>query len=173
MKCPVENEVKFVLDLKASPIVKAQADKLLRIRQGYLSCGSARIRESVENNQPHYQFTYKQKVSPGVAIEIEKDLNKETFDRLSRHAKNWLSKIRAKIDGWDIDTFVDPVGTPYFCLAEIELPEHKKRPDELLEVVRSFLLLEVPRGDSRFSSKKLSDRPYAQNLYRKLLRVAA
>lgn len=163
----IENEVKFALDLEAVDTIRSLTS-LQHIRQGYLQCGAARIRETREDNRIRHQFTYKQKVSPGVAIEIERDIPKETWDRLVPHAKNWLNKSRAKHQGWDIDIFVDPIGMPYFCLAEIELPENQKRPNELIEVVRSFLLFEVPRGDGRFSSKKLSDRPYAQRLYRKL-----
>lgn len=50
------------------------------------------------------------------------------------------------------------------AIAEIELPENKKEPDEIPEIIKKNLIYEVPLTDSRFSNKLLGDPKYAIEL---------
>jgi len=167
----IENELKYVLDLGGAKKVLDSADKLIEIRQAYLfrSAGkSARIRESKVNGQINYEFTFKQKIAPGISVELDNQISQEMFSRLSIHAVGWLRKTRAVISGWDIDVFRDQLGTPYFLMAEIEMPENQKFPNAVLPLVGELLMYSVTRGDGRFSSRKLGNIKYAKKLMRKI-----
>ncbi len=166
----IENELKYVLDLEGIDKVLTHAEKTIEIKQGYLlqSPGkSARIRESISTTIS-YEFTFKQKISPGVCVELDNSLTKEMFLKLSGFANCWVNKTRVNIQGWDIDIFRDQYRTPYFLMAEYEMPEKQKLPEQVLPLVREFLIYPVPRGDCRFSSKKLSDKKYSKKLLKKI-----
>ncbi len=168
----IENELKYVLDLSGVSRVLLAADKIIEIKQGYLlrtPGKSARIRESIYSDHTSYEFTFKQKIAPGIAVELDNSLSTEMYNKLSSHAVGWVRKTRAVISGWDVDIFRDSYdGKPYFLMAEIEMPENQKIPNALLPVVRDLLVHPVDRGDCRFSSRKLGDIKYAKKLLKKI-----
>jgi CYTH domain-containing protein len=167
----IENELKYVLDLSGVGRVLESAHKIIEIRQGYLLQGignSARIRQSSTSEGTTYEFTFKQKIKPGVCIELDNHLSKEMYQRLVPNAFAWVMKTRVVVDGWDIDIFRDSYGQPYFLMAEIEMPENQEVPKSLIPVVRDFLVYSVTRGDGRFSSRKMGNIKYAKKILRKI-----
>jgi len=178
---PIENERKYVLRLNTSEKKISEASDFMEdIEQVYIMVGkkqSARIR-LIRLFRPDnwvefkYTFTYKQDVGKKT-VEVETPLDPQDYLMLKKDAILKFRKRRYKIGGWEIDFFID--GAPgeicktYFVQAEIELPEHRRKPKEIHPLVKENLLHAVKRGDGRFSSKKLGDMKYARRLLQSLL----
>ena len=185
---PVENELKFVLNLEAEHFFKPRALRMHRIKQGYLSFSdsvflqSTRIR-SKNTLSPglgwdkfEFTFTYKQEVYKEI-IEIEKTIEKEDFDKLWSLDKfrcfNKLIKTRfdCYFDSflWEIDAFQDETGETYFLMAEHEMPAGQEKPLNIPSIIFDNLVFQVPREDARFSSKNLAEIDPAKQLYSELI----
>ena len=112
-------------------------------------------------------FTFKQDIGKKT-IEVETTLDPEDYSLLKREAILKFKKWRYRIGDWEVDFFKKGDKT-YFVQAEIELPEHKRKPDKIHPLIQENLIYVVKRGDGRFSSKKLGDAKYAQRLIQSLL----
>lgn len=173
---PTENELKFVINEKCEKEVKKICEEKYEICQGYLIATrgiTVRIRKSIKqpSKQESYCFTLKVNTA-GRVIEIEKNINKRDFNDLWNIALNKLEKIRYilqnKKEKWELDFFKDYNGLTYMAVAEIEMPENKKGPDELPEIIKKNLIYKVPLTDNRFSNKLLGDAKYATEILRSL-----
>jgi CYTH domain-containing protein len=71
--------------------------------------------------------------------------------------------IKTKEGVWEVDYFKDN-GENYFCLAEFEMPENKKEPKTIPEIIKKHMLFKVSEFDKRFSSRKIADIKYAKKL---------
>ena len=52
----------------------------------------------------------------------------------------------------------------YFALAEVEMPETDTVPPPPPQILAPHVLLLAPRGDPRFTSKRLADKAHAERL---------
>lgn len=172
---PIENERKYVLRLETlEKRFNDAADVIEDIEQIYLMCSkkqSLRIRRTFvfqdERCQNKYTLTFKQDVGKKT-VEIETQLDHHDYKLLSKNAISRLTKLRYRIDDWEVDFFKSDNQT-YFVQAEIEMPEGQKKPKSIPPLIRDNLVYIVKRGDGRFSSKKLGDSKYAQRLINHLL----
>lgn len=168
---PIENERKFVLDdisgalearLAAGPGVTR-----LFLRQAYLEASGLRIRLIEGTAGTRHIFSFKREVE-GQMVEIETDISKVDFDRLWKIRRETLQKARYSWpDGhfhWDVDFFKTDDGRTYFALAEVEMPEDATTPPPPPPSLAPHVLLLAPRGDPRFTSKRLSDQGHAERL---------
>lgn len=167
---PTENEKKFVLfcdDPDATLIEVKGRNRFAQICQGYLIRDkdiTCRVRYSVNSFGEHeYKMTVKREVD-GRVIEIETVIDVRDFNDLWSVCKGKLQKIRVYIEDWEIDFFLDHDGDVYFVLAEHEMPEGQEVPSGMTAFVRDRLLFEVPKGDDRFSNRKLGKINYATDL---------
>jgi len=190
---PTENELKFILNLNLSELLKNPESELkdpITILQGYLYSApgtSLRIRNSSTLRGPDIgTLTYKQHIraysgSPARTVEIETLIDAlDWHDLFCLVAQETLVKTRyhyyAIQDGktykWEIDFFWEKFhnnGDPYFILAELEMPEGQLLPDFVPEFIQNYLVYAVPREETQdFSSRKLSDIEYAILKYAEL-----
>jgi hypothetical protein len=119
--------------------------------------------------ETEYKLTVKREVD-GRVIEIETLLDARDFDDLWKVCKGKLYKTRVYIEDWEVDFFLDVDGSVYFVLAEHEMPEGQEDPNSMTAFVKDRLLFEVPRGDGRFSNRKLGKIKYSKNLLESLLK---
>ncbi len=171
---PTENERKFALHCNDPDqelnILKGEYGYSI-ISQGYLVRDkhlTCRVRHLERDTYTtfgsnEWSLTVKRDIGSRV-IEIETSIDKRDFDDLWAVSKGKLSKTRVYIDDWEVDFFLDDQCKVYFVLAECEMPEGKEYPDELIPFVKDHLLYEVPRGDARFSNRKLGKVKYASKL---------
>lgn len=171
---PTENELKYLLNLNSQKTFSKAADECYFIKQGYLHSKKGmtlRVREinDMDGNALKRQLTYKQKISSRL-IEIEKKISQRDFEDLWEITSNRLEKIRyhlvvkkKKKYLWEVDFFLHD-GKPYIALAEHEMPEDQMEPDFIPDLICKNLVFAVPANDTRFSSKKLADVPYAKTL---------
>lgn len=165
---PAEHEYKYLLKrdgptlMALSHIVlNLHPSSIINIQQGYLpSCTglTVRIRHAITDNASKWFLTVKQDVF-GRTIEIENEISEKDGEDLWSQTNYRLKKTRYRIkDGdlvWEVDKFLD--GHRVYCvLAEIELPEKSPAPTDLPTFISDHLILAVPYGDKRFSSRKLS-----------------
>lgn len=168
---PIENERKFVLEatdgtlearLGSTPDVKRSY-----LRQAYLEAPGLRIRAIEAVDGTRHIFGYKRTVEDQI-VEIETEISRTDFERLWTLRCETLQKARyAWADGrfhWDVDFFKTDRGETYFAMAEVEMPETETVPPTLPAVLAPHLLLLAPRGDPRFTSKRLADSPHAERL---------
>ncbi len=139
-----------------------------RICQGYLVRDketTCRVRYSLDSGaeHPEHKLTVKREVE-GRVVEIETSIDLRDFNDLWSVSKGKLHKIRVYIEDWEVDFFLDFNGDVYFILAEHEMPEGQEDPHGMTQFVKDHLLFEVPRGDDRFSNRKLGKVKYATNL---------
>ncbi len=167
---PIENERKFVLKeagtLEAALAATTGVHRSL-LHQAYLDVSGMRIRAIDGTHGPSHVFTYKRPVN-GQVVEIETEISREDFDKLSTQCVERLRKVRYSwTDGpfhWDVDFFKTDGGATYFARAEVEMPEDHREPPPLPPSLAPHLLATVPAGDPRFQSKKLADRAHAEAL---------
>ena len=164
---PIENERKFVLrDDTTLEGALASVPGVHRslLHQAYLDVSGMRIRAIDGARGQSHVFTYKRPVN-GQVVEIETEISREDFDRLSSQCIERLRKVRYSwADGpfhWDVDFFKTETGDTYFAMAEVEMPEEQREPPPLPPRLASHLLATVPAGDPRFASKRLADRAHA------------
>ena len=167
---PIENERKFVLKDEATlEAALAASDGVTRslLRQSYLDVSGMRIRSIEDAAGLRHVFTYKRLVN-GQVVEIETEISRADFDRLSTQCIETLRKVRyAWADGpfhWDVDFFKTDDGRTYFAQAEVEMPEDHETPPPLPPRLAPYLLATVPAGDQRFASKRLANRVHAEAL---------
>jgi hypothetical protein len=129
----------------------------LRIREKCADCGTK-----------SFSMTYKKNVGLRI-VEVETPIEERDFQDLWEVSKERLIKSRYDLNGWEYDFFLKSM-KPYFLLVEHEMPEGQVAPDTLPELVQKHLIFEVPLGDIRFSSRKLSDPAYAKDLYKTVLK---
>jgi CYTH domain-containing protein len=169
----IENELKYVIgkDICSSIINGNNEYKI--IQQGYV--GDARVRRTVRGaNIVKTDFNYKIPLLNGEVEEIEVDISDEAFSLMIRKATNIINKYRytySENDSeiWDVDFFLNDEGDIYFCMAECEMPTGRKIPLSIPKFISQRLIYAVPREESsKFSSKKIQDVSYAENLLQKL-----
>ena len=168
----IENERKYIL---SSEIENRLVDvPYYWIKQAYLPSVNNiayRLRE-VTKNKVKRIFTIKSRNVDGTNTEIEFPVEKEDFDALFSKADRFVNKRRHIVDHlsgtWEIDVFLDSEGKSYFWMAEIELPEHQTEPTSLPDIIKEYLIYEVPLTDGRFSSRKVSSIKYATKLLKHL-----
>ena len=171
---PIENERKYVLH---SSIEEELKDKPChKIKQGYIQNSAEglqvrlrKVKHYIDNKKVDTKriFTLKSKNTNFTSTEIETDLSKEDFDAVWPKVHQSLIKTRYKIEEgklcWEIDVFHGVNGN-YFWMAEIELPDTQEWPKSVPDYIKEHLLFKVPLTDGRFSSRKLYDETYANNL---------
>lgn len=158
-----------------------KSDDRIVITQGYLlrsKLQTLRIRKSVQpNGKTKHYLTVKQDIN-GRIIEIEKKISSDDFRDLSEVATAWVSKTRYEIYDsknkllWEVDFFKQNEKN-YFVMAEVELPDGVENPNGIPEFISNHLIYSVDRLDNRFSSKKLSDITYAQDLLLEIEQVVS
>lgn len=166
----VENEVKFVLRHEdAFRELMARQFGLHVISQGYLNENARLRKEQAPGNRIgglQHVFTYKQRLSNGENFEINADITEHDFNEVWPLTDHRLEKDRASVVvnriRWDIDFY--RWSQPYFVLAESEMPSGMVRPDHILPVISERIVYEVPRDDSRFTARRLSDEDHVMRL---------
>ncbi len=174
---PTENEVKYVLKLKCELDIMKRSEEKKEIIQGYLISAngtSLRVRCAKKKNKTCYYLTYKHKYASRV-IEIETKIDERDFLELYDESLNKLAKTRyCYKEGdchWDIDFFRMPEGMGiYFVLAECEMPEGMEVPLSIPDFIEKNIIWEVGLTDTRFSSRKLSDRTHASKVYKEIFK---
>lgn len=182
---PTENEIKYVLklDCESDLIMQDFKYKKYLLHQGYLAFSKGmtlRLRSSQEMksdkliSNPKRKLCYKQKVNERV-IEIEKKIDQRDFNDLWDSTLNRAEKHRYVInfneDIWEIDFFKHHHET-YFVLAEHEMPEGQKEPNEIPDFIFNNLIYSVPHDDDDdFSTKRLACIKHAKKIYKELLSV--
>ncbi len=167
---PIENERKFVLDDdgKLEPrLAQVPGVTSKSVRQAYLDAPGLRIRSMESGGKRAHFFTYKREVE-GQVVEIETEISAKDFDRLWTQRQESLRKTRYSWpDGrfhWDVDFFKTEDGRTYFAMAEVEMPENDTAPPPLSARLASHFLAEAPHRDPRFTSKRLADQAFAEQL---------
>lgn len=163
-----EHEFKFVLSLKTEEHFGFPP---FRIWQGYFPGHNTRIRRVVMHNTISWWLTFKYRAG-GRQIEIECKVDPRDGEDLWEVCEGKIKKDRyawgSLSQKWSVDFLREQgTGEVYFCLAEVELPESSPppSPEMIPEIIRPFILYEVPLTDDRFSNKKLGDVEYARKLY--------
>src|SRR3954464_2683270 len=166
---PIENERKFVLDDDGTlepPLAGTSGVTRSFLRQAYLDASGLRIRSIESNGSVRHIFSFKRPVDDQM-VEIETDIAPIDFERLWTLRRETLEKARYSWrDGrihWDVDFFKDGDRT-YFALAEVEMPETDTVPPPPPPILAPHVLLLAPRGDPRFTSKRLADKAHAERL---------
>jgi CYTH domain-containing protein len=165
---PIENELKFVL-LESEVVeqaIAAQAEQVLRIEQKYLSLDkdlSVRIRLTINNGVHSHRLTVKKNIHKKV-IEIETPISTDDFEALWPTGRNKVVKLRYLYQGWEIDFLKDISFSNYISIAEIEMHPWQEAPDEIPELIKNFIIYEVPITDKRFSNRKLGNIKYTTKL---------
>lgn len=167
---PIENERKFVLELESKlerRLAAAPGVVCSFLRQAYLDASGVRIRAIENGGRTRHIFTYKRSVDDQM-VEIETEISPIDFERLWKLRRETLQKMRYSWrDGrfhWDVDFFKRDDGSTYFALAEVEMPETDTVPPPAAGILAPHVLLLAPRGDERFTSKRLSNRDHAERL---------
>lgn len=173
---PIENELKFVLRPEIDT-AKPIWSEMLYIIQSYLPKNGdvqCRIRSTtglLAEESIKFELTIKTRNIDGTNTEIEIPIIKEDYAALLKKCSKTLVKIRGvHTDGchWVFDKFLYR-GSPYFYMAEVEMPEGKKYPDSIPEEIAKNIIYAVGRNDNRFSSEKLENYEYATRLYKELM----
>ena len=177
---PIENEVKFVLDL-VDPAESLQElisrNKYSSIYQCYIfkrKNVNCRIRKLTKNcGDSEYTMTTKVLLpehlrSNNETIEIESKLDINEFVDISHIGKNHVEKIRVYVEDWEVDFFFDKMNRIYFVMAEHEMPSGQKFPNNITQFVKDNLLYVVEKNDKRFSSRKLSKVGRSKRLLKEL-----
>lgn len=166
---PIENEIKFVLDMAFDPAQLA-GWSAHDVEQYYLDDGP-RIRRFDEV----YLFTYKKWIeAEACLVEIEQPISKVDYMRLKTCCTAGLSKTRYKkvIAGeeWVVDFLCDGAGQVYFVMAEVEMAADKTRPHTIPPQVAHATIHAVGHNacDRRFTNKSLTDVAAARQLYHTL-----
>ena len=166
---PIENERKFVLDDDGTlerTLAGTSGVTSSFLRQAYLDASGLRIRSIESNGSVRHIFSFKRPVDDQM-VEIETDIAAIDFERLWTLRRETLQKARYSWrDGrfhWDVDFFKDGDRT-YFALAEVEMPETDTVPPAPPPILAPHVLLLAPRGDPRFTSKRLADKAHAERL---------
>jgi CYTH domain-containing protein len=170
---PVENELKYILNLDCLEDIKSQLltypnARKLKIWQGYLT-SHARIRHIEEGKTNRYVFTYKLKIS-GQTVEIETDISTHDFIKLVEGVDEKIVKERISIEmgeeTWEVDFLKDAkYGEVYLIMAEVEMPEWQFVPSSIPEFVSDHLIFPVPKNDKRFNNKQLGLPGEVRKLY--------
>tara|TARA_Y100000034_G_scaffold38278_1_gene47005 strand:+ start:25307 stop:25858 length:552 start_codon:yes stop_codon:yes gene_type:complete len=178
---PIENERKYVLLPSMEEEFKDRSI-YYRVEQGYVQNAAEgfqiRFRKA-EHYIGHKKvdtkriFTLKSKNCDFTSTEIEVELSEDDFNALWPKVHQSLAKTRYKIKEddlcWEIDIFHGEKGN-YFWMAEIELPGKQEWPPFVPNYIEKHLLYKVPLTDHRFSSRKLSDKTYANNLFDQIVK---
>lgn len=171
----IENEVKFCLRWtdQLEPLVTSKYG-WHDIQQGYMT-NNNRIREIThQSGLIEHVFSFKKRLSNGRNIEIESDeITKENFDDLWPETSERLWKRRSSVFyskelRWDIDFPRWESGDRHFAMAEIEMPADMEEPPFILDLIKPFIVFQVPRSDNRFSARKISSEKHAKMLAKEL-----
>ncbi len=167
---PIENERKFVLENDGKlELLLAQAPGVTRglIVQAYLESPGVRLRVVELAGRRHHIFGFKRPVD-GTTVEIETYISEDDFRRLWKLRTETLQKVRYSWPdgrfGWDLDFFKATDGSTYFAMAEVEMPEIDQVPPPLPPRLAPHVIFAAPFGDPRFTSKRLANRQFAENL---------
>lgn len=179
----IEIEYKYVMDMRsfdlefATAFLSAYAGyKIQSLTQLYLP-GSGRVRELKGRDERFdpttYEFTYKDKLKTAGNLEVNCTVDEEFFKISETIATIKLRKHRITFYSndfkWELDFFFDDEGV-YFVMMECEVESADIIPDlSNIPVLGKFVLLNVELDDNNFTSKKMSSREYAENLYKKVV----
>lgn len=178
---PTENERKFVLinEPKVLDQIAKLAKKILSLEQAYIQFGddwNFRVRKTygIHYPEPIYHATYKHRIN-GRVVELQSAVEERDYFDLFSVASCILYKTRYVIPAgalkWEVDFFYDYKHTsPYFVLAEIELPEKVSRPPTIPSFIQENLLFEVPADNNDYASVNLGSIEYALKKYGELIR---
>ena len=184
---PIEIEYKFVIKYEGDDIIKkimkeCDSHSISKIKQVYLK-GKGRVREYsypyTKSGQPEksfYEFNYKEQLVDGGNFEIEKEISKDDYDialtvSTSSFVKNRLT-FKTKSHKWEVDFFMNEHDNVYFVLMECEVDDGiKPNIDELPEFIKNSIVYSVDLDDNDFTSKKLGNVEYAEDLYNKVLSI--
>lgn len=163
---PTEHEFKFVLKMGCEEQIANITGKFLDIKQGYLFSTSG-MNARLRSTNKGFTYTFKCNAQRRV-VELEQPISKRDFEDLWDNCYTKLRKRRycwnnkETNEKWDIDFFYcDEV---YFCMAECETQEGVAKPLQIPDWIKEHIIYEVAYGDNRFSSVKLSNKFYAQEL---------
>lgn len=174
---PTEHELKFILDLKCEKAVAKQADRAKIVSQGYLALSkgmAVRVRESIDGENVKHEMCVKTRVKSGRCVEVETEIDVRDFKDLWEITVNRVEKMRyvigtKKKEIWEVDFFKDHRQNTYFAMAEHEMPENQLTPNFMPDIIKKYLIFEVPLLDDRFSSKRLADVKHAKKLLSTIL----
>ena len=163
----VENERKFVLPL-TYPIPSTW--KRSDIYQYYLPNGT-RLRAETVNSVASYTLCRKSPLANGGWDEHEVQVTLQHFLNYNKYATASLMKTRYSQsygdELWCIDAYLThPEDSPYFVLAECEMPEHRNTP--LHNPLSAILYCVPPEEQLAYSAKQLSDVGYATALLKEI-----
>jgi CYTH domain-containing protein len=132
-----------------------------------------RVRYEGDEKAFDWILTLKQKVGDHT-VEIETKLSAADGNDLWSKCQGKLRKTRYLLwettGRWEIDVFFDENNEVYFAMAEIELYFGADRPP-IPELLKPYLVFEVPLTDDRFSNKLLGDVEYAKGLLYELQQI--
>lgn len=172
---PIENEVKYVFS--PNGLLERELQQKFNVavlEQGYLNDG-VRIRKTNSEGVSKRHFCYKKRRQDGRNIEIETGISEDDYSALRTECSSILVKHRFSfLDNglhWDIDFFKDSEDCTYFAMAEVEMPEDMEVPEHVLRYLQKIKLYRVSREDDRFTSYKLTNIKYAQDLLKSLKTV--
>jgi hypothetical protein len=173
---PIENEAKIVLkDLDG--VLEWLATRATReIIQIYTPAGARYRKITVQPGAPgetssSFWFTFKEKLGENL-LEHEMPIEARDFDLALPHAVKRLTKRRTSWQAgalhWDVDVLLRADGSPYFGLAEAEMPEGMVfDPAWISTALLPFVHFVVQAADNEiFTNHKLSDEAYAARVTR-------
>lgn len=164
----VENELKFVLRGHSGLMASLSHLPTVRIDQAYLTPETRIRRRSRVDGWSNTVLGFKRRLPNGRNLDVEGEISAEEFEELWSVATHRLSKERIHIEdgeiSWDIDVFMDGGGLPTIVLAEAEMPPEMEAPPSIPLALAGLIAFSVPRDDSRFSARLLSDVSYARSL---------
>ena len=167
----IENELKYVLrgwSGLVAEIFRMPGAACAVLDQAYLSPETRIRRTAPVEGEPSHVLGFKRRLPDGTSIDVSGAISGDQFDLLWSVASERLRKTRMSFsDGevsWDVDFFDGPTGAVTIVVAEAEMPPEMERPPRLPRCVAGRVALAVPRGDGRFSARKLSDPAAARNL---------
>lgn len=159
---PIENERKYLLDMSSIDEISTNSITKKQIKQGYLS-KRARIRSTNQDNVISYFFTFKKLVDEKL-IEIETLISKEDFKKLWTVAKFKIKKTRYLYEKWEIDFFYKK-DQLYLAMAEIEMTEDENEPKTIPELIKKYIIYNVPRNNVSFCNINLTKKK-SKKLYK-------
>ena len=175
---PIENELKFVLDISKLQEIKEELLKIphaehMKIWQGYIGKYD-RIRHIQKGKSEKFLFTFKLKIN-NQTVEIEKEISSHDFMKLVEAVNEKIVKERISIrideETWDVDFLIDPKsGETYLILAEIEMPEWQDSPSHIPHFIDSYVVYNVKKFDKRFNNRQLEKSSETKKLYQSLIK---
>lgn len=175
---PIENEQKYILDVKNPTkffnyVRHLAGAESYQYKQGYLN-DNTRIRE-IKNDDGtcgEWVFTYKNKINKNL-IEIETNISERDFNQLWIKVSKVIQKNRVKVPFnnliWEIDFITKPGSNDcYLVMVEVEMAEDAIDPGRLPDFVTDNLLYKVLDDDNRFFNTQLTNLRLVEKIIKEL-----